>query len=83
MSTDTEEERREAYKSQKKYYLSWKEAHARVEEVCGPVSIGHLKNIANRRDTFTAGKRADAPLVKLFPVDRASFERWLYGKKKK
>lgn len=67
------------YPPNTKLWLSWGEAVTWIEAVCGPVDLQHLRNIANRKDTFQAGKRANAPFPMLYLVERASFEAWLYG----
>lgn len=69
-------------KMKKKLFLSWDEAVARVEQVCGPIDRQHIMNRANKPGTFKAGKRANAPFPKLYPVDRESFEQWLFGSRR-
>ena len=80
MTTDTIEKLREALKSSPKLFLSWEFCREEVEKTNGPVSIGHLQNIANKKNTFRTGKNAGAPLPRLYPVEASSFYRWLVGK---
>lgn len=80
MSTDVYERLEDAIKSSPRLFLSWEFCQSQVEKVCGPVCIGHLKNIANKKGTFRTGKNAGAPFPRLYPVEAASFYRWLFGK---
>lgn len=68
------------YPPKAKMWLAWDEAHAWAEHECeGRIDIRHLRNLANKEGMFRAGKYAGAPFPKLYPVERASFERWIKG----
>lgn len=71
----------ELLKASPRLFLSWEFCLDEVERVCGTrISRGHIKNLANHKDTFRAGKNAGAPLPRKAPVEAASFYRWLFGK---
>lgn len=71
----------EMLKASPRLYLSWEFCMEEIKRVCGTeICRGHLKNLANKKGTFRAGRPAGAPLPRLAPVEAASFYRWLFGK---